>query len=170
MITRARVRHALCLATVAVLVPFGAAAAAGSVRQVAGHDGHPRIVTTVLHVPAGTDPSEPHLAVNPNDPGRLYAVAQVQIPGLLTQELMWRTTDGGRRWLRSPLLGGADNTSSTSGFSVDPVVAAGGKALVLFGAFALDADAAAGKAICGSAPASQRIAAGRSARLAPRTG
>ena len=147
MITRARVRHALCLATVAVLVPFGAAAAAGSVRQVAGHDGHPRIVTTVLHVPAGTDPSEPHLAVNPNDPGRLYAVAQVQIPGLLTQELMWRTTDGGRRWLRSPLLGGADNTSSTSGFSVDPVVAAGGKALVLFGAFALDADRAAGKAI-----------------------
>lgn len=55
MITRARVRHALCLATVAVLVPFGAAAAAGSVRQVAGDDGHPRIVTTVLHVPAGTD-------------------------------------------------------------------------------------------------------------------
>ena len=53
----------------------------------------------------------------------------------------------GRRWLRSPLLGGADNTSSTSGFSVDPVVAAGGKALVLFGAFALDADRAAGKAI-----------------------
>jgi hypothetical protein len=147
MITRTRVGHALCLVSVAVLVPFGAAAAAGSARQVAGHDGHPRIVTTVLHVPAGTDPSEPHLAVDPNDPARLYAVAQVQIPGLLTQELMWRTQDGGRRWLRSPLLGGADNTSSTSGFSVDPVVAAGGKALVLFGAFALNADAAAGKAI-----------------------
>jgi len=115
--------------------------------HVAGHDGHPRIATTVLHVPAGTDPSEPHLAVDPNDPGRLYAVAQVQIPGLLTQELMWRTKDGGRRWLRSPLLGGADNTSSTSGFSVDPVIAAGGNPLVLFGAFTLDADVAAGKAI-----------------------
>jgi hypothetical protein len=146
MIKRARVRRALFLAAVAVLVPSGASAAASSSRHVAGHDGHPRVVTRVLHVPAGTDPSEPHLAVDPNDPGRLYAVAQVQIPGLLTQELMWRTKDGGRRWLRSPLLGGADNTSSTSGFSVDPVVAAGGKALVLFGAFALDADVAAGTA------------------------
>ena len=147
MIIGARVRDVLCLAAVAVLVPSGVAAAASSGGHVAGHDGQPRIVTTVLHVPAGTDPSEPHLAVDPNEAGRLYAVAQVQIPGLLTQELMWRTTDGGRRWLRSPLLGGADNTSSANGFSVDPVVAAGGKALVLFGAFALDADAAAGKAI-----------------------
>jgi hypothetical protein len=147
MIPPARFRHALLLAAVAAFVPSGAAVAASSARHIAGHDGHPRIVTTVLPVPAGTDPSEPHLAVDPNDPGRLYAVAQVQIPGLLTQELMWRSKDGGRRWLRSPLLGGADNTSSTSGFSVDPVVAAGGKALVLFGAFALDADVAAGKAI-----------------------
>jgi hypothetical protein len=147
MILRARVRYALFLAAVVALVPSGAAAAASSARHIAGRDDHPRIVTTVLHVPAGTDPSEPHLAVDPNDSGRLYAVAQVQIPGLLTQELMWRTKDGGRRWLRSPLLGGADNTSSTSGFSVDPVVAAGGKALVLLGAFALDADVAAGKAI-----------------------
>jgi hypothetical protein len=147
MISGGRVRHVLFLVAVAAFVPSGTAAAASSVRHMAGHDGHPRIVTAVLPVPAGTDPSEPHLAVDPNNPGRLYAVAQVQIPGLLTQELMWRTKDGGRRWLRSPLLGGADNSSSTSGFSVDPVVAAGGKALVLFGAFALDADAAAGKAI-----------------------
>src|SRR3954452_24816110 len=147
MTARARVGHALCVAAVAVLVPFGAAAAAGSARQVAEHDGHPRVVTTVQPVPASTAPSEPHLAVDPNDPGRLYAVTQVQIPGLLTQELMWRTKDGGRRWLRSPLLGGVDNTSGTSGFSVDPVVAAGGRSLVLFGAFALDADTAAGKAV-----------------------
>jgi hypothetical protein len=147
MIPRARVRHALFLAAAAALVPSGAAAAASSAGHIAAHPSHPRIATTMLHVPVGTDPSEPHLTVDPNDPERLYAVAQVQIPGLLTQELMWRTENGGRRWLRSPLLGGADNTSSTSGFSVDPVVAAGGKALVLFGAFALDADAAAGKAI-----------------------
>src|SRR4051812_31203653 len=147
MTARARIGHALCVAAVAVLVPFGAAAAAGSARQVAEHEGHPRVVTTVLPVPASTDPSEPHLAVDPNDPGRLYAVTQVQIPGLLTQELMWRTKDGGRRWLRSPLLGGVDNTSSASGFSVDPVVAAGRRSLVLFGAFALDADTAAGKAV-----------------------
>jgi hypothetical protein len=144
---RARVQRALFLAAAAAFVPSGAAAAASSASHMGGHDGRPRIVTTMLHVPAGTDPSEPHLAVDPNDPGRLYAVAQVQIPGLLTQELMWRTKDGGRRWLRSPLLGGADNTSTTSGFSVDPVVGAGDKALVLFGAFALDADVAAGKAI-----------------------
>jgi len=77
MITRARVRHALCLAAVALLVPYGVAAAAGSGGGVAGDDGHPRIVTTVLHVPAGTDPSETHLAVDPNDPSRQYAVAQV---------------------------------------------------------------------------------------------
>jgi len=147
MIPRARVRHALFLAAAAALVPSGAAAAASSAGHIAAHPSHPRIATTMLHVPVGTDPSEPHLTVDPNDPERLYAVAQVQIPGLLTQELMWWTENGGRRWLRSPLLGGADNTSSTSGFSVDPVVAAGGKALVLFGAFALDADAAAGKAI-----------------------
>src|SRR6185437_6639637 len=136
-IPRARVRQALFLAAAVAFVPSGAAAAASSARHIAGHDGHPRILTTVLHTPAGTDPSEPHLAVDPNDPGRLYAVAQVQIPGLLTQELMWRTKDGGRRWLRSPLLGRADNTSSTSGFSVDPVIAAGGNPLVLFGAFTL---------------------------------
>jgi hypothetical protein len=147
MITRARVRRALFLSAVAVLVPSGAAAAESSGIHGARHDAHPRIVTKVLPVPAGTDPSEPHLAVDPDDPGRLYAVAQVQIPGLLTQELMWRTKDGGRKWRRSPLLGGADNTSSQDGFSVDPVVAAGGNGLVLFGAFALDADVGAGKAI-----------------------
>jgi hypothetical protein len=146
MIPRARVRHALLLAVAAAFVPSGAAAAS-STGHIAAQDGHLRIVTTMLHVPAGTDPSEPHLAVDPDDPARLYAVAQVQIPGLLTQELMWRTKDGGRRWLRSPLLGGADNTSSRSGFSVDPVVAAGGNSLVLFGAFALDADVAVRKAM-----------------------
>jgi len=58
MTSRVCLGPALCVVVVAVFVPFGAAAAAGSAGQVAGHDGHPRIVTTVLHVPAGTDPSE----------------------------------------------------------------------------------------------------------------
>jgi len=119
------------------------ASAAGS----AGGDKASTITTTVLRVPATTSPSEPHLAMDPRDPDRMYAVAQVQIPQLLTQELLWRTDNGGRTWVRSPLLGGSDNTSSTSGFSVDPVVAAGGNGLVLFGAFTLDAHEAAQKAI-----------------------
>jgi len=144
VITPVRVWHTVCLAAVALIVPGAAAASSAS---SAGGDDDSAITTTVLRVPAGTDPSEPHLSVDPQDPGRMYAVAQVQIPQLLTQELLWRTDNGGRAWVRSPLLGGSDNTSSASGFSVDPVVAAGRNGLVLFGAFTLDADEAAQKAI-----------------------
>jgi hypothetical protein len=144
MFTPIRVMHVVCLAMGALIVPGAAVASAPS---SAGGDEDSHITTTVLRVPAQTGPSEPHLAVDPQDPDRMYAVAQVQIPQLLTQELLWRTNDGGRTWVRSPLLGGSDNTSITSGFSVDPVVAAGRNGLVLFGAFTLDADEAAQKAI-----------------------
>jgi hypothetical protein len=144
VITPVRVWHLICLATVALIVPGAAVASAAS---SPGSDNGLPITTTVLRVPPETGPSEPHVAMDPRHPDRMYAVAQVQIPQLLTQELLWRTDDGGRTWVRSPLLGGSDNTSSTSGFSVDPVVAAGRNGLILFGAFTLDADEAAQTAI-----------------------
>jgi hypothetical protein len=55
---------------------------------------------------------------------------------------LWRTGDGGTTWTRSPLLGGSANTPA--GLSGDPVVAAGGHALVLYGTLTADIDAAAG--------------------------
>jgi hypothetical protein len=142
---RRRAGHVLCVAVTALLMSGGAAVARSG--GLTGHHGERRIATTVLQVPSSTDPSEPHLAVDPSDPDHLYAVAQVQIPNLLTQEVLWRTDDGGGTWERSPLLGGMDNTSTPSGFSVDPVVAAGRNGLVLFGAFTLDADEAAQTAV-----------------------
>src|SRR5204863_3027462 len=96
VITPIRLLHVVCLAMGALIVPGAAVAAAPS---SAGGDDDSRIATTVLHVPAQTGPSEPHLAVDPQDPDRMYAVAQVQIPQLLTQELLWRTDDGGGRWV-----------------------------------------------------------------------
>jgi hypothetical protein len=146
VITTTRICQMLCLAMSVLTVPAGASMASSG-GATARDERAPQIVTRALPVPTGTDPSEPHLSVDPSDPDTMYAVAQVQIPNLLTQELLWRTDDGGRTWVRSPLLGGSDNTSRTTGFSVDPVVAAGSSGLVLFGAFTLDADQAAQKAI-----------------------
>jgi hypothetical protein len=101
------------------------------------------VSTTVLHVPPGTNPSEAHLALDPEHPRRLYAVAQVAVPGLpLSQELLWRSRDGGRTWRRSGLLGFTDN--SPEGLAGDPVVAAGRDGLVLYGTLALSVDDAAG--------------------------
>ena len=106
----------------------------------------PRITTVVLNVPAGSDPSEPHLALDPADPDRLYAVAQTVAPGRFpfSQELLWRSSDGGRSWVRSPLLGVTDN--STDGFAGDPVVAAGRNGLVLYGTLTFALDRGAGTA------------------------
>jgi hypothetical protein len=89
------------------------------------------------------DPSEPHIAVDPNDPKRLFAVAQVG-PRENRHEFLWRHDDGGNSWTRSPLLGGSDN--SPDGNGLDPVVAAGGHGLVLYGTIAGEIDAAAGTA------------------------
>jgi hypothetical protein len=62
----------------------------------------------------------------------------------LRKELLWRTGDGGKTWRRSSRLGGSDN--SPAGDGRDPVVAAGGHGLVLYGTLAADIDAAAGTA------------------------
>jgi hypothetical protein len=83
------------------------------------------------------DPSEPHLAVDPDDPARLFTVVQATSPdNPFGQELLWRTADRGRRWVRSPVLGGVDN--SAQGASGDPVVAAAGRGRVLFGTLTFD--------------------------------
>jgi hypothetical protein len=129
---------ALCLAAaLVVLAPVAATSAAS-----ASERGHPRVTTTVLEVPAlGLSPSEPYIAVDPHDPERLFAVAQIG-PESFRGEFLWRTDDGGTTWTRSPLLGGSDN--SPVGEAHDPVVAAGGHGLVLYGTVTGDIDAAAG--------------------------
>lgn len=137
--------RALCLAAALVVLAPAAATGTASASERAGH-GHPLMRTTVLQVPAGgpeMDPSEPHIAVDPNHPRRLFAVAQVGPPEN-RHEFLWRTDDGGNSWTRSPLLGGTDN--SPDGIGLDPVVAAGGHGLVLYGTIAGEIDAAAGTA------------------------
>jgi hypothetical protein len=131
---------------VAALAVLASGAATGRASASRGGERalHAGVATTVLEVPPGRDVSEPHLAVAPDDPKRLFAVAQTIVPELgfaSGQELLWRTEDGGKSWTRSPLLGGSEN--STAGISGDPVVAAGSNGLVLFGTLTFDLDAGA---------------------------
>jgi hypothetical protein len=145
MLPPTRSWRALCLAAALVVLAPAAATGAGSASERAGRD-HRRVTTTVLQVPADgpeMDPSEPHIAVDPNDPKRLFAVAQVGPPEN-RHEFLWRTDDGGKSWTRSPLLGGTDN--APDGIGLDPVVAAGGHGLVLYGTIAGEIDVAAGTA------------------------
>lgn len=103
------------------------------------------VITRVLRVPPGMNPSEPHLAVDPEHPQRLFAVAQGPIPAVsaqLTPGALWRSRDGGRTWSRPALMGFIDN--GPDGFAGDPVVAAGRDGLVLFGRLAFQVDEAAG--------------------------
>jgi hypothetical protein len=124
--------------------------AAGETVHAANRAEHVRrIETTLLRVPAGSDPSEPHVSVDPEDGNRLYMVAQLEIPGLLSQELLWRSPDGGDSWFRSPLLGGNTNTFSPTSGAADPVIAAARGGRVFFGAFTVDGDLAAGTATLG---------------------
>jgi hypothetical protein len=127
-------------AALMVLAPVAATGAAASPDRA--ERGHRRVATAVLQVPAGMNPSEPHLAVDPADLERLFAVAQDQG---LSKEFFWRSDDGGTTWTRSPVLGGSDN--SLDGIAYDPVVAAGGRGLVLYGTGTGDLDVAAGTGI-----------------------
>jgi hypothetical protein len=135
---RTRAWRALCLAGALVMLAAVAAGGAASASERA-KGGHRRVATTVLAVPAGMNPSEPHLAVDPADPTRLFAVAQDHD---IFKEFFWGSDDGGRTWTRSPVLGGSDN--SPDGAAYDPVVAAGGHGLVLYGTGAGELDFAAG--------------------------
>jgi len=128
-----------CLAAVFVVLAPAAAARAASASELV----HPRVMTTVLEVPAGMNPSEPHLALDPRDPMRLFVGAQVG-PAFTRQEFLWRSDDGGKTWTRSGPFAGSDN--SPAGFGGDPVVAAGGHGLVLYGTIAGEFDFAAGTA------------------------
>jgi hypothetical protein len=140
----ARARRALWLAAALAALASPAATSRAIASQGGERGVHTGVMTAVLEVPPGRDVSEPHLAVAPDDPTRLFAVAQTVVPELgfaSGQELLWRSEDGGASWTRSPLLGGSDN--STAGISGDPVVAAGSNGLVLFGTLTFDLDAAA---------------------------
>jgi hypothetical protein len=136
---RTKAWRMFCLAAALVMLAPAAAARAASSGEHSGR-GHPGVATTVLPVPSGMDTSEPDMAVDPHDPARLFAVAHVGFP--LTRESLWRTGDGGKTWTRSPLLGGSANTPA--GLASDPVVAAGGHGLVLYGTVTFDIDAVAG--------------------------
>jgi hypothetical protein len=142
IVGRTRAWRALCLAAALVVLAPIAPTSDASASERAGH-GHPRVATTVLQVPAGMDPSEPHVAVDPRDPKRLFVGAQVGPRGA-RMEFLWRTDDGGRTWMRSPAVAGSDNSAAGEGH--DPVVAAGGHGLVLFGTIAGEFDFAAGTA------------------------
>jgi hypothetical protein len=90
----------------------------------------------VLGGPADEDRSEPHIAADPGDPQRMYAVAQGALPDVsLDPQLFWRTEDGGRTWSEPQLMGFIENTAR--GAAGDPVVAAGEGGRVLFGALAV---------------------------------
>jgi hypothetical protein len=139
------------LATLAVISASGlavgdpAAAAPGTAGVAHGDSGH-RARTKVLDVPAGAYPSEPHLAVDPGNPRRLFVVAQFATTSSpLTQELLWRSVDGGRSWIRSPVLGGTDN--SPQGSSGDPVVASAGAGRVLYATLTFDLTSRPGVAV-----------------------
>jgi hypothetical protein len=139
----ARPWRVFCLAAAVVVLAPAAAARAASAADHPGR-GHPRVATAVLEVPpVGLSPSEPHIAVDPHDPARLFAVAQIG-PEFTRQEFLWRTGDGGKTWTRSGPFAGSDN--SPAGFGGDPVVAAGGHGLVLYGTLAGEFDFAAGTA------------------------
>jgi hypothetical protein len=137
---RAGAWRVFCLAAALVVVAPAAAARAASASELV----HPRVTTAVLEMPAlGLSPSEPHIAVDPDDPMRLFVGAQIG-PELTRQEFLWRTGDGGTTWARSGPFAGSDN--SPAGFGADPVVAAGGHGLVLYGTLAGEFDFAAGTA------------------------
>ena len=90
----------------------------------------------MLGGPTDQDRSEPHIAVDPEDPDRIYVVAQGALPGVsLDPQLFWRTEDGGRTWSDPLLMGFIENTPR--GAAGDPVVAAGAGGLVLFGTLAV---------------------------------
>jgi hypothetical protein len=115
-----RLLAALALpAALALLSTSLVAAPAAAVLPSAAVNSVHRVTTVELALPAGMDPSEPHLAVDPRNPARLFAVVQATSPdNPFGQELLWRTADRGRTWLRSPVLGGVDN--SAQGSSGDP--------------------------------------------------
>ena len=90
----------------------------------------------VLAGPLDQDRSEPHIAVDPDDPDRMFVVAQGALPYVaLDPQLFWRTEDGGRTWSEPLVMGYIDNTPA--GAAGDPVVAAGPDGLVLFATLAV---------------------------------
>jgi hypothetical protein len=96
----------------------------------------PRPSSIELAGPLDQDRSEPHIAVDPEDPDRMFVVAQGSLPTVsLDPQLFWRTEDGGRSWSEPERMGFIDN--SARGAAGDPVVAAGRDGLVLFGTLAV---------------------------------
>lgn len=90
----------------------------------------------VLGGPLDQDRSEPHIAVDPEDPDRMFVVAQGALPYVsLDPQLFWRTDNGGQTWSEPLVMGFIDNT--VAGAAGDPVVAAGTDGLVLFATLAV---------------------------------
>ena len=96
----------------------------------------PRPSSVELVGPRDEDRSEPHIAVDPDDPDRMFVVAQGSLPTVsLDPQLFWRADDGGRTWSEPLRMGFIEN--SPRGAAGDPVVAAGRDGLVLFGTLAV---------------------------------
>src|SRR3954447_11951350 len=76
LLMAASVRHPLWLAAALAILACGAGTSRASASEGGERGALARVATTVLEVPPGRDVSEPHLAVAPDDPTRLFAVAQ----------------------------------------------------------------------------------------------
>ena len=80
--------------------------------------------------------AEPHLAVAPDDPDRLYAVANVMGAGWV-----WARVEDGRRRPHVEALAVIGGTGATPrGFDADAVLAAGRKGRLLYTSLAADVD------------------------------
>jgi hypothetical protein len=96
--------HLLCLAAALAVLASGAATSRAIASEGGERGSHHAAATAVLEVPPGRDVSEPHLAVAPEDPTRLFAVAQTIVPELGfagSAYLVWLRVDlgNGRREL-----------------------------------------------------------------------
>lgn len=118
------------LLLVAILVVALAATASATPRGTDSRE----LKIVVLAPPAGLrdpgDVSEPHIALDPQNPATLVAVAQT------SDVVAWRSEDGGSTWKASrPLAGKSRKSGYASG---DPVIALGADGSALFAGVAID--------------------------------
>lgn len=101
--------------------------------------------TVALPVPAGWEPSEPHVAINPRDANNIVVVSHLsprptefepgQVPPLVNKLAYWATADGGASWTPGTFLGKTFEGRRAVGS--DPVVAFGTDGTAYYAGMAL---------------------------------